>query len=209
MLALIASLVLVAPPAPQSALDPAGRLPTVTLQQPAAPPPGRRPAPPIYTPTADPKEQIAAALERAKEDGIRVLLSFGANDDEGSKAFAEVRRNPKLSLVFADEYRSVNVDVGALDRNLDVAATYGVTPKAGELPALAVLDGSGKVVARADGTAFRSEGDSKAYDPAKLAAFLKAHQAPPPPDAQPVFDAALQQSKREGKSLFVWFSAPW
>jgi hypothetical protein len=103
----------------------------------------------------------------------------------------------------------VSVDVGRLDKNLDVAKEYGVTVRGGDLPALAVLDTDGKVLARTPGTAFRSDADPAAHDPAKIAAFLKTHQAPSPPDAQPVFDAALQQTKREGKSLFVWFSAPW
>ncbi len=199
MLALIASLVLGALPGAQAASPP-----------PAQPPAVQRPAPPpTYNPVADPRAQIVAALKSAKEDGIRVLLNFGANDDEGSKAFAAARRNRELSPFFADEYKGVNVDVGRLDRNSDVAESYGVTLKAGDLPALVVLDADGKVLARTSGVAFRSDADPAAHDPAKIAAFLKAHQAPPPPDAQPVFDAALQQATREGKTLFVWFSAPW
>ena len=200
MLALIASLVLVAPPGAQAAPPPPPQ-PPVAVQRPAPPP--------VYNPMADPNAQIAAALKSAKEDGIRVLLNFGANDDEPSKAFAAARRNRELSPFFGDEYKVVSVDIGQRDKNLDVAQAYGVTVKAGELPALAVLDADGKVLARTSGTAFRSEADPAAHDPSKIAAFLKTHQAPPPPDAQPVFDAALQQATREGKSLFVWFSAPW
>ncbi len=199
MLALIASLVLGALSGGQAAQPP-----------PAQPPVVQRPAPPpLYNPAADPRAQIAAALESAKEDGIRVLLNFGANDDAPSKAFGAVRRTRELSPFFADEYKGVNVDVGRLDRNLDVAESYGVTLKAGDLPALVVLDADGTVLARTSGAAFRSDADPAAHDPSKIVAFLKTHQAPPPPDAQPVFDAALQQATREGKSLFVWFSAPW
>jgi hypothetical protein len=199
MLALIASLVLGALPGGQATQPP-----------PPQPPVVQRPAPPpLYNPAADPRAQIAAALKSAKEDGIRVLLNLGANDDDSSKAFAAARRNRELSPFFADEYKVVNVDVGRLDKNLDVAKEYGVTVRAGDLPALAVLDADEKVLARTPGTAFRSDADPAAHDPAKIAAFLKTHQAPSPPDAQPVFDAAQQQAKREGKSLFVWFSAPW
>lgn len=205
MLALIASLVLAAPPGAQTPplLPPAPPRPPVAVQRPVPPPP------PLYNPTADPTAQIAAALKSAKEDGIRVLITFGSNDDESSKAFAAARRSRDMGRLFADEYKLVNVDVGQLDKNMDVAATYGVTPNAGDLPALAVLDAAGNVLARASGRAFRSEGDPAAHDPAKIAAFLETHQAPPPPDAEPVYDAALQQAKREGKTLFVWFSAPW
>ena len=199
MLALIASLVLGALPGGQAAQPP-----------PPQPPVVQRPAPPpLYNPAADPLAQIAAALKSAKEDGIRVLINFGSNDDEASKAFAAARRNRELSPFFAHEYNGVNVDVGRLERNLDVARSYGVTLNAGDLPALVVLDADSKVLARASGAAFRSDADPAAHDPSKIAAFLKTHQAPPPPDAQPVFDAALQQATREGKTLFVWFSAPW
>ncbi len=199
MLALIASLVLGALPGAQAAPPPPPRPPVV--QRPAPPP--------LYNPAADPRAQIDAALKSAKEDGIRVLINFGSNDDEASKAFAAARRNRELSPLFVDEYKGVNVDVGRLERNLDVARSYGVTLNAADLPALVVLDADGKVLARTSGAALRSDADPAAHDPAKIAAFLKAHQAPPPPDAQPVFDAALQQATREGKRLFVWFSAPW
>ncbi len=199
MLALIASLVLGAVSGGQAAQPPSPQPPAV--QRPAPPP--------LYNPAAEPKAAIAAALKSAKEDGIRVLVNFGANDDEASEAFAAARRNRELSPLFADEYKGVNVDVGRLERNLDVAQSYGVTLKAGGLPALVVLDADGKVLARTSGAAFRSDADPAAHDPSKIATFLKTHQAPPPPDAQPVFDAALQQATREGKTLFVWFSAPW
>jgi hypothetical protein len=200
MIAAIASLVFVVPSGPQAPPPPPPRPPVVV--QTAAPPP-------LYDPAGDPKAQIATALRYAKEDGIRVLLNFGSNDDESAKAFAAARRSRDLSTFFADEYPTVNVYVGALDKNLDVAQAYGVSLEAGQLPALAVLDAGGKVLARAAGPAFRSEADPAAHDPAKIADFLATHKAPPPPDAEPVFDAALQQAKREGKALFVWFSAPW
>jgi Thioredoxin-like len=177
---------------------------------PPQPPAVQRPAPPpLYNPTADAKAQIDAALKSAKEDGIRVLVNWGANDDAASKAFATARRSRELSTFFADEYKAVNVDVGRLDRNLDIAKKYGVTLAAGELPALAVLDADGNVLARASGSAFRSGDDPSAFDPAKIAAFFTKHQAPPAPDAEPLLEAALKRAKGEGKTLFVWFSAPW
>lgn len=201
MLHLIVALVLLAPgaaPQGQTAAPPA----TATQAQRPAPPP-------LYNPTADAKAQIAAALKSAKEDGIRVLVNWGSNDNELSKAFAAARRSPDLATFFADEYKVVNVDVGNLDKNLDLAQTYGVTLNAGSLPAIAVLDADGNVLARTTGGAFLAEADPAAYDVPKLAAFFKKHQAPPAPDAEPLLEAALKQAKAEGKSLFVWFSAPW
>lgn len=189
--------------------------PGAQAQGQAPPPPAsaaqpQRPAPPpLYNPAADAKAQIAAALKSAKVDGIRVLVTWGANDNERSKAFAAARRRSDMVQFFADEYKVVNVDVGNLDKNLDVAHAYGVTLEAGSLPALAVLDADGNVLARTTGGALLAEGDPAAYDVPKLSAFFKKHQAPPAPDADPLLEAALKQAKAEGKSLFVWFSAPW
>jgi hypothetical protein len=108
----------------------------------------------------------------------------------------------------SDEYRAVNVNVGHLDQNLDLAKSYGVTLKADGLPSLTVLDTSGKILANTDAAALRPDADPTGIDPAKLAAFLKSYKAPAP-DAVAPFEAALKQAKQEGKTVFVWFSAPW
>ena len=76
------------------------------------------------------------------------------------------------------------------------------------LPALTILDATGKVIANTTAASFRPEGDSAGIDATKVAAFLKQHQAPAP-DAVAPFEAALKQAKAEGKTVFVWFSAPW
>src|SRR5918994_1036981 len=107
MLHLIVPLVLLAPSAgaPQQSPPP----PPAPVAQPQRPAP-----PPLYNPTADARAQIATALKSAKDDGIRVLVNWGANDDELSKAFAIARRSRELSTFFATEYKVVNVDVGNL-----------------------------------------------------------------------------------------------
>ena len=168
-----------------------------------------QPVPPApYNPTADANAQVAAALKLAKEDGIHVLLTFGTNTDDASQAFAVARRSKELSQFFSTEFKVVNIEVGE-NRNHDVARNYGVTLTAGSLPMLAVLDADGKVLARQSASAFRSDGAAKAFDTAKIGAFLTTHRPPPAPDADPVLADALQRAKSEGKTLFVWFSAPW
>jgi hypothetical protein len=183
-------------------------VPAQTLQAPAP-----RPAPPpTYDPNADARALIAAAVKGAATDGIRVLVNFGANDDDGSKAFSKARSAPEIlkstPSFFSDEYKVANIDVGHLDKNLDVASSYGVTLAAGDLPALVILDDRGQVVARTSAQALRLERDAAALDPVKIAAFLTAHEAPAP-DATAQFADALKQAKADGKRLFVWFSAPW
>ncbi len=173
----------------------------------------KRPAPPpLYDEKANAKAAIEAAVHAAATDDIRVLINWGANDDAGSKKFADARKAPEIARstpsFFSDEYKVVNVNVGHLDTNMDLAKTYGVKLSADVLPALTVLDATGKVIANTTAAALRPEGDIAGIDATKVAAFLKQQQAPAP-DAIAPFEAALKQAKTEGKSVFVWFSAPW
>jgi hypothetical protein len=189
-------------------------------QQPPPPPPAKvqaapaqglqRTPPPLYDEKADAKAAIATAVASAAVDDIRVLINWGANDDPGSSQFAQLRRAPALAepKFLNVEYRVVYVDVGRVDRNLDLARSYGAKLSAGSLPALTVLDASGRTMANTTAAALRPNGDATGLDPEKIAAFLNRHKAPAP-DAVAQFETALKQASREGKSVFVWFSAPW
>jgi hypothetical protein len=189
-----------APPAPPSQQAPAV----------VAPAGQARPARKLYNETADAKAQIETAIKAAAEDDIRVLVNWGANDDERCTKFAQAQRSPEISgpAFFSDEFKPVYVDVGHLDKNMDLAQAYGAKPSAGALPYVTVLDKAGKVLAGASASEFASEADPTATDPKKLAAFLAKHQAAAP-DAGPQFQAALSQAKKDGKYVFLWFSAPW
>jgi hypothetical protein len=186
-----------------------------------APPaaPVQRPAPAprkIYSETADAKAQIAAALKIAAQDGIPVLINWGANDDENCTKFQQALYGgtPSISPAaqqmrqkLSSEYRLVTVDVGHLDKNQDLVKAYQVSLEAGALPHLTVLDGTGKVLAQQSSRDFAAGGPS-AFDSEKILTFLTKYQSPAP-DAAPLFRAALEKGKREGKTVFVWFSAPW
>jgi hypothetical protein len=177
-------------------------------QAPPAPAPAARPAPKTYNETADAKAAIDAAVKSAALDEIRVLINWGSNDSEQAAKFAALRRQREFGPLFSDEYKLVFVDVGHGDRNLDVAGKYGASIAPDALPALTILDHTGKVLAQASSRDFRSDADPAAVDAAKVSAFLTKYKAPAP-DAVGPFDAALARAKREGKSVFVWFSAPW
>ncbi len=71
----------------------------------------------LYSDTANPRADIAAALKQARAEHKRVILDFGV----------------------------VHVDIGRMDRNVDVAQKYNVPIKKG-VPALAVLDAKGKLL---------------------------------------------------------------
>ena len=168
------------------------------------------PAPPkVYTADADAKEKIAAAIEMAATDEIRVLIVWGANDDPLSLSYGDARKTPEIarSTFFSDEYKVVHVDVGHLNKNVELAASYGAKLTARSLPALTVLDDRGRPIAQAT-AADLAAADRKSIDATKVAAFLKANQAPAP-DAVAPFEAAVRQAKTSGKYVFLWFSAPW
>ena len=193
-------------PPPQTS-PPARTVPAQTIAAPAQTP---RPAPKLYNETANAKEAIDAAVKAADTDDIRVLINWGANGDPRCAAYATAQRAKEVNATysfFSDEYKSVNVEVGRLDKNLDLAKAYGAKLDADALPALTVLDQKGNVVANISSRDLAAA-EGAGFDSKKIAAFLTEHKAPAP-DATAQFEAAVKQAKQEGKTLFVWFSAPW
>lgn len=189
------------PPPPQTAPAQVVVAPAQVARPPATPPK-------TYNETADAKTLIAAAVKASATDDIRVLINWGANDDDRSKAFVAAQRARDVSpRFFLDEYKVAYVDVGHLDKNLDVARQYGAVLEHGALPALTVLDQTGKVLANISSRDLASE-DGGGFDSKLISSFLTKYQAPAP-DAVASFEAAVQQAKRDGKTVFVWFSAPW
>ncbi len=197
----------------QATSPPQQATPPAQIQRPATPAPRK-----IYNETADAKAQIAAAIDAIKDDGTRVLIVWGANDDEKSTAFsAALYGGPgappevaqQMRKMMSDEFRVVTVDVGHLDKNQDVAQKYArLAP--GMLPHLTVLDNKGEILVSQPTREFLAEPGAKSpFDSGKIAAFLTKYQAPPPPAAALLFKTAVEQGKREGKTVFVWFSAPW
>jgi hypothetical protein len=87
--------------------------PAVSIQRSA------QPARKTYNETANARTQIDSAVKAAAEDGIRVLVNWGSNDDARCAAFMQVIRTAELAEArfLADEYRHVAVDVGNGDRN--------------------------------------------------------------------------------------------
>lgn len=99
----------------------------------------------IYSETADPTADIAAALQKASAEHKRVILDFGG-DWCGDCQVLDIyfRQSPNAALL-ANNFVLVHIYIGQMDRNLDVASKYGV-PIAKGVPALAVLDASGKLL---------------------------------------------------------------
>ena len=161
-----------------------------------------------YNEAADAKQVIAPAVKSAATDDIRVLINWGANDDDACAKYIAVQGSRDVPpAFFSDEYRQVYVNVGHLDKNLVLAKAYGVTLEEARLPMLTVLDRNGNVVANVSARDFIPAGTTTFSAPL-ISTFLKTHQAPQPNDTAN-FENAVKQAKKDGKTVFVWFSAPW
>ena len=119
-------------------------------QEAAAPPAVKPPAHPytkkhLYDENADPNELIAAGLKQAKAEHKRVILDFGG-DWCGDCQVLDIYFHDEANLGLLEKnFVVVHVFIGHMDKNLDVAMKYGVPISKG-VPALAVLNGNGKVL---------------------------------------------------------------
>jgi thioredoxin 1 len=103
---------------------------------------------PIYDEKADASRQIAAAITVASQPGkpVRnIVLVFGANWCPDCHALDDNMHKPELAALIEKHFAVVKIDVGQMDKNLDVALKHGVPVKRG-IPAMAVLDSRGKLL---------------------------------------------------------------
>jgi thiol:disulfide interchange protein len=101
--------------------------------------------PDIYPAPDRAAAEIASALRTAAATQRRVILDFGGNWCPDCHVLDGYFHDPaNLPLLEAD-FVLVHVNVGRLDHNLDIANRYDV-PLGRGVPALAVLDSSGKLL---------------------------------------------------------------
>jgi hypothetical protein len=91
------------------------------------------------------RREITAAVERAAEDGKRVLVVFGADWCVDSGALKRTFRHALLLPLLADGYEVVHLDVGDREHHRRIASDWGIDYAAG-IPAAAVLDADGELV---------------------------------------------------------------
>jgi len=102
----------------------------------------------VYDERADAKKDIRTAIvqaSRAGQPAKNIILVFGANWCKDCRALAEQMLKDELAALVVKNFVVVKIDVGRMDKNLDVAAKYGVPVENG-IPALAVLDSKGNLL---------------------------------------------------------------
>lgn len=99
----------------------------------------------IYPPVSASPANVNAAIAEAKRTHRRVIVDFGG-DWCGDCQVLNIyfHQSPNADLL-EKNFVLVDVNIGHIDQNLEIGEQYGVVLRKG-VPALAVLDGDGKVV---------------------------------------------------------------
>ena len=99
----------------------------------------------IYSETADAKADIASAQTKARKEHKRVILDFGGDWCGDCQVLDIYLHQSPNSELLDKHFVLVHIDVGHLDKNVDVAERYGIPLKKG-VPALAVVNPLGKTL---------------------------------------------------------------
>ncbi|HEV2619728.1 MAG TPA: thioredoxin family protein [Acidobacteriaceae bacterium] len=123
----------------------------------------------IYSETADPRADIAAALVKARHEHKRVILDFGGDWCPDCQVLDIYFHQAPNAELLEQNFVVVHVWIGSMDKNIDLAAKYGVPINRG-VPALAVLAADGKVLYSQATGEFE---DMRHMDSASVTEFLK------------------------------------
>ena len=121
----------------------------------------------IY-PRGDAHEEIRQALAEAAKKHERVLVVFGADWCYDCHVLDLAFHRVDLVAALQGNFEVVHVDVGRGDKNQDLMDQYRVPMKKG-IPALAVLDGNGKLLFSQQNGEFEN---ARALGPEDLLQFL-------------------------------------
>jgi hypothetical protein len=128
----------------------------------------------IYNPSANANAEIAEALHSAAASRKRVLLVFGGNWCFDCHVLDEAFHSPEIAPTLNKSFLVVHVDIGQMDKNLDIAKKYGVPLDRG-VPAIAVLDSNGTLLFSQKRGEFEA---ARSMSPEDILAFLHAWQPP-------------------------------
>ncbi|MGH7978243.1 MAG: thioredoxin family protein, partial [Limisphaerales bacterium] len=98
-----------------------------------------------YNDNANATLEIKHALKRAAKTHTSVIVVFGANWCPDCRELDHAMKNGACASLMSRDFQVVNVSVGRLDKNLDVARSYGV-PLGKGIPAVAILSSENKVL---------------------------------------------------------------
>ena len=135
---------------------------TTRLQQPASETKN------VYPADADAHAEIKEALRKAVSGHKRVLLVFGANWCYDCHVLDLAFHRAEIAPILDASFEMVHIDIGQGEKNQDLMKEYSVPVERG-IPALAVLDSSGKLLFSQKNGEFEK---ARALGPEDLVAFL-------------------------------------
>ena len=115
----------------------------------AAPPPRvsisdyaqlKTPLPYPYDENANASADLDKALARAKANGKRVLIKMGGNWCGDCRILQATMDLPEMKAWVNRNFETISVDVGRMDKNLQIPARYGITERLAGVPAIFVVD---------------------------------------------------------------------
>lgn len=131
----------------------------------------KTPLPLPYDEAASAKAQIATARARAKAGHKLLLVDLGGNWCLDCRILAGTMELPDLRKFLAKHYEIVTVDVGRFDKNMDIAAHYGLDGHfGGGVPSVLIIDPQTDKVRNAGRTAALA--DARTLTPQALADWL-------------------------------------
>jgi thioredoxin 1 len=104
-----------------------------------------------FNESADAHADVALAISRAAATHKYVLLDFGGNWCPDCRVTSAVLEMKEVQPWIARNFIVVPIDVGRMNKNLDIAQAYGQNIHA--VPTIVVLDASGKVLNAGNPTA--------------------------------------------------------
>ena len=99
-----------------------------------------RPLPLPYDEQANAQAAVAAAKARARANHKLLLIDLGGNWCLDCRLLAGTMDVPALRKFLNAHYEVVIVDVGQIDKNLDIPAHYGITDRMEGVPSVLIVD---------------------------------------------------------------------
>lgn len=99
----------------------------------------------LYSETANASADIAAAIVRSRREHKNVLLDFGGNWCGDCQVLDIYYHQSPNAELLAKNFILVHINIGHMDKNVDVAKKYNVPITRG-VPALAVIDAHGRLL---------------------------------------------------------------
>ena len=126
------------------------------------------PLPLPYDEKADAEHDVAAAFQRAKASGKRVLIDFGGNWCPDCRVLMGVMTLPEMQAFLKVHYEVVTVDIGMFNKNLQIPARFGIAKLTG-VPSIIVAEPDGKPLNSAQSAELA---DARSMTPSGIAAWL-------------------------------------